>query len=134
MHELKLVDGRVIDAPRISDQQLAVDLDFSASREHPAIIEVIAIDGQDVAPTRLAVLDTHSIWLSHQSEIAPRSKSGPAVRTGLSPPEGRWARKLFQRLARETSQSLQNAFAAPPSNRGHCWWLQSRVGMPGPIS
>jgi hypothetical protein len=63
------------------------------------LVEVVAVDGRPVASTRLAVMDAHSIWLSHQAEVAPRSRGRPPAATGLTAAEVPAARELFRSLA-----------------------------------
>jgi hypothetical protein len=121
MPVLRLSDGRVFSVRRATDIQLVTDSDFGGSRQRPVIAEVTEVDGQPVAPTRLAILDGHSIWLSHQAEIAPRSPRGPAVSTGLSPAEAAQARELFLKLVGTGSKA---GGSAPITGGGSKPWLR----------
>ena len=111
MPTLSLDDGRTIVLRTISKRQLATKYNFSGSRERPVLIEVVAVDGQPISRTRLAVMDTHSLWLSHQAVVAPPSNGKPAATTGLSAAEAAASRSLFLTLVGDPAAIL----SPPPS-------------------
>jgi hypothetical protein len=100
MPTLRLSDGRVVNVRRVSDIQLVTDLNFSATRREPVIIEVAELEGRPNTPTRIVVGDHHSVWRSHQVERIPPSATAPATVTGLTSAEARAAALLFDELAR----------------------------------
>jgi hypothetical protein len=105
--DLTLNDGRVLTLRRVSDIQLSTGAgtDFGASRERPLLIDVVAVNGNPIRRTRLVVMDTHSVWLSHQAEVAPRNNNKPPAATGLSAAEAPLARELFLSLVSEGRSS-----------------------------
>jgi len=103
---------------RVSGQQLAADFHFGASRERPVLIEVVAVEGKSIAPTRLVVMDTHSVWLSHQAEFTRRINGKPASPTGLSAAEAPAARELFLSLVGEPESGL-TVVSPPPARAPH---------------
>jgi len=101
--DLKLDDGRDLTLRRDSGIQLSTVAgpNFGASRECPLLIDVVAVDGSPIRRARLVVMDTHSIWLSHQAVIAPASNGKPPAEIGLSGAEATLARELFLSLVSE---------------------------------
>jgi len=131
MPSLALRDGGTVAVRRISGQQLAADFHFGASRDRPVLIEVVAIDGLPVGPSRLVVMDSHSVWLSHQAEIAPKSNGKLPAVTGLSAAEVPTSRALFLSLVGEATTPPT---VSPPPSRRMDWrersltWVGKHLG------
>lgn len=125
MPTLRLSDGRTVNVRRVSDIQLATDVDFGGSRQGPVIVDVVAIDGDSITPTRIAVLDHYSIWRSHQAERVPPSIQSPAVVTGMSNAEAIAAAELFQSL----SSQAGSAPAAPRTLHHRTWMREVLIGV-----
>jgi hypothetical protein len=133
---LRLADGRFFSVRRASDIQLVTDYDFGGSRQRPVIAEITEADGEPVDHVRLAILDGHSIWLSHQAEIAPRSPRGAAVATGLSAAESVNARELFIKLVGPgtSSSELKPPLLDNPSRDvGKPWMRDALIAIAVPV-
>ncbi|MGA7501293.1 MAG: hypothetical protein WBX00_31555 [Isosphaeraceae bacterium] len=130
MPDLTLDGGRVLTLRPVSKIQLSTGpgTDFrGASRERPLLIDVVAVDGNPIRRARLVVMDNHSVWLSHQAEVAPRTNNKPPAATGLSAAEAPLARELFLSLV---SEGLSSPAPGPIQRWKLPWaWLGKHAGQ-----
>jgi hypothetical protein len=129
MPHLQLSDGRVVNVRRQNEDQLVTDVDFGASRDAHLVVEVIAVDGRKIAPTRMIVGDHYSIWRSHQAVRMRPTATHRAVDTVLSAAEAQAAADLFRQLAPPAENAAPAPGPATPTLFHRPWVREVLLGV-----